>query len=545
MVRTLLERAENLVTEEEDKNIESAEEDPGLRSKYSDRIPSLFRVARNIGIFFDDALSMKNQQALSHMRHCTSGAICPLPYVSQTSEIVDRRITTRLDCEVWHQYDGVINKEADSGVVATIKQLWDKNKEQRNREMAIATHAFLPKLETFCTDTNLATAEQALRQIYNIRYCMKQCDETANILADYLRPYIEQLDQMRTSRSEEPPSDAVVRLSTAMVVIYIMIIHDVPIEEEMATVLCDALLLRTPGEDHICHDFEAIKKNFPEFKTPLTQALFKFLDICVSKFHLDRWLLAVPLSHFLCDCSKPYQSVYDQLKAKHVSQQWWGVQHFKPLVDKFKHKTYNKVDIDLLLSRLEPLFPVDQLLQRTLMAAMNVKHIEEMITSMKIAPEVCMANLTFFLKKNEISEQDLKQKTAVCIDPIVVRIQELQKGLPNEREVLEKYAHIITLISMDFLDAALNQMTGTSCYKTLESVMSTVAASITTLYKAAQGDSAQPESKDLLNVVEQMFNIATEKIACWLKNNLPYSLLSIYTNTLRDVLELEEDQQWQ
>lgn len=72
-------------------------------------------------------------------------------------------------------------------------------------------------------------------------------------------------------------------------------------------------------------------------------------------------------------------------------------------------------DIDLLLSRLEPLFPVDQLLQRTLMAAMNVKHIEEMITSMKIAPEVCMANLTFFLKKNEISEQDLKQVRLVLV----------------------------------------------------------------------------------------------------------------------------------
>ena len=38
------------------------------------------------------------------------------------------------------------------------------------------------------------------------------------------------------------------------------------------------------------------------------------------------------------------------------------------------------------------------------MAAMNVKHIEAMITSMKIAPEVCMANLTFFLKEDAIPE---------------------------------------------------------------------------------------------------------------------------------------------
>ena len=76
----------------------------------------------------------------------------------------------------------MINKEGDSGMVASLKkQFWDKTKEQRKHEMAIATHAFLPKLETFCTSTNLATAEQALRQINNILYCMKQCDETANV----------------------------------------------------------------------------------------------------------------------------------------------------------------------------------------------------------------------------------------------------------------------------------------------------------------------------------------------------------------------------
>ena len=92
------------------------------------------------------------------------------------------------------------------------------------------------------------------------------CLQLLQILADYLRPYIEQLDQMRTSRSEEPPSDAVVRLSTAMVVIYIMINHGIPVEEKVANILCDALLLRTPGEDHSCHDFEAVNKNFPECK---------------------------------------------------------------------------------------------------------------------------------------------------------------------------------------------------------------------------------------------------------------------------------------
>ena len=81
--------------------------------------------------------------------------------------------------KVWHQYDGMINKQPDSSMWANLK-FWE-NKEQRKREMAIATHAFLPKLETFCTDTNLMTAEQALRQIGHVRDCMKQCDETTNV----------------------------------------------------------------------------------------------------------------------------------------------------------------------------------------------------------------------------------------------------------------------------------------------------------------------------------------------------------------------------
>ena len=105
--------------------------------------------------------------------------------------------------------------------------------------------------------------------------------------------------------------------------------------------------------------------------------------------------------------------------------------------------------------------------------------------------------------------------------------------------MLEKHARIITVISIDFLSAALNQMTGTSCYEILTSVVSTVAASIATLYRVAQGDSAQPESKDLLHVIEQMFSTATEKVVCWLSNKLHYPLSDYYSITLRDRFELE------
>ena len=101
---------------------------------------------------------------------------------------------------------------------------------------------------------------------------------------------------------------------------------------------------------------------------------------------------------------------------------------------------------------------------------------------------------------------------------------------------MAKHARIITQISVDFLDAALNQLSSTSSYATLGSVVSTVAASVATLYKVAQGDSTQPENKDLMNVIEQMFNTAIEKVGHWLRWKLPADLLD-YSNKLRDVFE--------
>ncbi|KAK2177047.1 hypothetical protein NP493_621g02042 [Ridgeia piscesae] len=105
------------------------------------------------------------------------------------------------------------------------------------------------------------------------------------------------------------------------------------------------------------------------------------------------------------------------------------------------------------------------------------------------------------------------------------------------REVLAKHARIITQISVDFLDAALNQLSSTSSYDTLGSVVSTVAASVATLYKVAQGDSTQPENKDLMNVVEQVFKTAIEKLVSWLRSNLRIELFDGY-NVLTDEFEL-------
>ena len=69
---------------------------------------------------------------------------------------------------------------------------------------------------------------------------------------------------MTSSTETESPSDAVVRLSTALFVIYLMVIYEVAwrLSEADAVILCESLLLRTPTEDGVYLDIELVAKNF-------------------------------------------------------------------------------------------------------------------------------------------------------------------------------------------------------------------------------------------------------------------------------------------
>ena len=52
----------------------------------------------------------------------------------------------------------------------------------------------------------------------------------------------------------------------ALAVIHVMHTNNVQLSGDDATVLCEALLLRTPGEDHVRHDFNGVIRNFPNMK---------------------------------------------------------------------------------------------------------------------------------------------------------------------------------------------------------------------------------------------------------------------------------------
>ena len=83
--------------------------------------------------------------------------------------------------EIWHQYDGMINKIDGESFFAYLgrkiglsRQLQDKN----DADMEIAISAFLPRWEDVCFDIDQTTAgdvtvDEALKQISQIVYCMK------------------------------------------------------------------------------------------------------------------------------------------------------------------------------------------------------------------------------------------------------------------------------------------------------------------------------------------------------------------------------------
>lgn len=51
------------------------------------------------------------------------------------------------------------------------------------------------------------------------------------------------------------------------------------------------------------------------------------------------------------------------------------------------------------LEVLGPLFEVDKLLPRTVVAVMSVQHIADLFRSRLVPPEVCLANLYYFATK--------------------------------------------------------------------------------------------------------------------------------------------------
>ena len=53
--------------------------------------------------------------------------------------------------------------------------------------------------------------------------------------------------------------------------------------------------------------------------------------------------------------------------------------------------------VQFYLKLLPPMFELDPLLPRTLMAVMSPCHLQEIFNSQLLAPEICLANLWFFL----------------------------------------------------------------------------------------------------------------------------------------------------
>ena len=68
----------------------------------------------------------------------------------------------------------------------------------------------------------------------------------------------------------------------------------------------------------------------------MIKSLLSFLEECITRHCERRWLLAVPLCHFLQGCSVPYQPISECMGAVHNTPAWWGLQTLEPLVEKFK-----------------------------------------------------------------------------------------------------------------------------------------------------------------------------------------------------------------
>ena len=82
-------------------------------------------------------------------------------------------------CTEWHQYDGVILKEPEKGVIeffaSTFKKWTGHHRESVMKQMKTAALAMLPSWDELANEQEDRRAERLLEKVDQVCFCFKNC----------------------------------------------------------------------------------------------------------------------------------------------------------------------------------------------------------------------------------------------------------------------------------------------------------------------------------------------------------------------------------
>ncbi|KAL3881513.1 hypothetical protein ACJMK2_027945, partial [Sinanodonta woodiana] len=205
---------------------------------------------------------------------------------------------------------------------------------------------------------------------------------------------------------KESPQDSEIRMLRATMVVSALKCFNSELSLEEQELLAKGLLVR-PNYKQACHELYFIEKNYSRMmKTELNDAVISFIHSIAQTTRSPCVFLCMPLHHFLIGAVKPFEEVSVDLSHDNETPTWWGTAFVTESVKYFKKGLPSKDAMKFLdtLNHLLPLFEMDYLLPRSIMAMLTLNEAVEVIGTGRIPFEVCAANLTYFVKTSKANE---------------------------------------------------------------------------------------------------------------------------------------------
>ncbi|KAK3585576.1 hypothetical protein CHS0354_036763 [Potamilus streckersoni] len=402
-------------------------------------------------------------------------------HYGNNSKNEDRTLALKLKAksiDEWHQYDGIVYppKEEENFLKKFGKRVvrfFGGSDKRHKKDLNFSLLHFQPELFHAImrgTDPQVPVDEavkqleelfHSMRKVYYIdRHCFSSDKDFERLVIDsILAPILKSFENALLQDWKESATDAERRMVKAITVLSAVRCLKLDLSQKEQTLLAKGLLVRPNHEDKKCYDLECIDRYVPKNKKrPLGDLLQGFIESMATTSRNPHIFLCMPLHHFLTDQVQPFQSVpYDTSHDNHIPK-WWGIVHLSKAVASFKTVVPSSwtTPFHEIVTVLHPLFELDYLLPRTIMAMLNLEDIEGIIKIKKIPNEVCAACLVYFVKITKpfprlTYQTEPEKKVSAAIDALLDICKGIQLPEENpESSVIQ--ARLLYKISSDLLN---------------------------------------------------------------------------------------------
>ncbi|KAI8522265.1 hypothetical protein Bbelb_020190 [Branchiostoma belcheri] len=443
-----------------------------------------------------------------------------------------------------HLYNDVM--QVEHGLKDKFKSIigWSSVEKKVIHDRQIAAHTWLPRWKGFTCDQQgeEQLACDVMKQVEDIckwltlspisaganrRVWALQDFSFAEVLMEYIRPKLDQLEKTKEHKKESP-EEAQARIVSALSLCWLVNRFNLQLTEKQVHTLFDGLLIRPDVKDKSCHEVETFFLHFLDGRLKeVTDAVVNLINAAMSGNALtSRWLLALPVLHFLRNESTPFKPVAPTTDFQKASQKWWGLEGLKYKQFK-KDIKYRSAEKPLAVMKEPPaLFEADRLLERSCAAILTNKELLDPLTVKTASlPTLCAAIAVNVATGYSLSVEEDRQMCDALTDTqevAVLALLETATALAASKgdDATRKEACQTFCIANEVLLSCLDACTYLERHPILIGAVHLAAACMSNLWllmDSATDAKAQNMQTSMKKLIE---NVTTPNVMKWLDKKL-------------------------